>query len=130
MSKITLTGTLSVDTTLTIDSSVIEDGVKDLREASEDALFEELPVKAKVFTKLVLEAFDKDGIEGAAREILRLNIRVGMNEVFAKELATVEDKLTIKVSPAKYVLGTAQKVLNAAKVKAAFAKADSLNAEA
>lgn len=102
MSKMTLKLTSSFDATVIIDVEKAREILADLRKAAATEGFEKLPVKNQAFTKLVLQAADRSEEEGFA-ELIRYNIRTGLNETVDEELACKSDVLTIRPSPAKVV---------------------------
>lgn len=113
MSKMTFTGNISFDITTVIDPSFLEEGIKDMQEAQANPDFDKLPAKVRVLNKMITEVYAKEGIEGAAREILRLEIREGLNRLLVDELHTNEPEIRITTSPCKMVFGKAQKVKDA-----------------
>lgn len=102
MSKMTFKFTQSFDTTVIICVDRAREMVADLRKASEAEGFNKLPAKNIWFTRLVLQAADRSEEEGFA-ELIRYNLRTGLNETLADELACKEDILTIRPSPVKVV---------------------------
>lgn len=128
MSKttVTLTGNISVDFTLVARNlPECEAEIQKLEAAIADTEnFSKLSAKHQVMSKLIVEAYRKDGIEGGIRELFRFNLRECMNDMFRGELAMNTDVATVKVAPCRVKLETAEKVLNGAKVRKAFAKAD------
>lgn len=109
----TFTGNLSVDFTfIARDLETFEEKLKELQELSQGESFEKLPVKNQVMTKLVLEAYQKEGLEGGIRELVRFNLRNGMNELMRDEMTLNDKTVTMKVAPCRLKLDTAEKVRN------------------
>lgn len=109
----TFTGNLSVDFTfIARDLETFEEKLKELQELSQGESFEKLPVKNQVMTKLVLEAYQKEGLEGGIRELVRFNLRNGMNELMGDEMTLNDKTVTMKVAPCRLKLDTAEKVRN------------------
>lgn len=109
----TFTGNLSVDFTfIARDLETFEENLKELQELSQGESFEKLPVKNQVMTKLVLEAYQKEGLEGGIRELVRFNLRNGMNELIRDEMTLNDKTVTMKVVPCRLKLDTAEKVRN------------------
>lgn len=109
----TFSGNLSIDFTfIARDLETFEENLKELQELSQGDSFEKLPVKNQVMTKLVLEAYQKEGLEGGIRELVRFNLRTGMNELMRDELSMNDASVTMKVAPCRLKLDTAAKVLN------------------
>ncbi|ADX87464.1 hypothetical protein [Vibrio phage JSF11] len=109
----TFTGNLSVDFTfIARDLETFEENLKELQELSQGESFEKLPVKNQVMTKLVLEAYQKEGLEGGIRELVRFNLRNGMNELMRDEMTLNDKTVTMKVAPCRLKLDTAEKVRN------------------
>ncbi|ADX87511.1 hypothetical protein [Vibrio phage JSF24] len=109
----TFTGNLSVDFTfIARDLETFEENLKELQELSQGESFEKLPVKNQVMTKLVLEAYQKEGLEGGIRELVRFNLRNGMNELIRDEMTLNDKTVTMKVAPCRLKLDTAEKVRN------------------
>lgn len=109
----TFTGNLSVDFTfIARDLETFEENLKELQELSQGDSFEKLPVKNQVMTKLVLEAYQKEGLEGGIRELVRFNLRNGMNELIRDEMTLNDKTVTMKVVPCRLKLDTAEKVRN------------------
>ncbi|MGL5706718.1 MAG: hypothetical protein ACRDDF_00405 [Aeromonas sp.] len=102
MAKMTFKFTTSFDATVIVDMELAREQLADLRKAQAAEGFNKLPVKNQVFTKLVLQAAERSEEEGIA-ELLRYNMRTGMNEQLAADFAHVSDELTIRPSPAKVV---------------------------
>ncbi|AFH14419.1 hypothetical protein VP3_0019 [Vibrio phage VP3] len=109
----TFTGNLSVDFTfIARDLETFEENLKELQELSQGESFKQLPVKNQVMTKLVLEAYQKEGLEGGVRELVRFNLRNGMNELMRDEMTLNDKAVTMKVAPCRLKLDTAEKVRN------------------
>jgi hypothetical protein len=109
----TFTGNLSVDFTfIARDLETFEEKLKELQELSQGESFEKLPVKNQVMTKLVLEAYQKEGLEGGIRELVRFNLRNGMNELMGDEMTLNDKTVTMKMAPCRLKLDTAEKVRN------------------
>lgn len=109
----TFTGNLSVDFTfIARDLETFEENLKELQELSQGESFEQLPVKNQVMTKLVLEAYQKEGLEGGIRELIRFNMRHGVNELIRDELTLNDKAFTVKMAPCRLKLDTAEKVRN------------------
>lgn len=102
MAKITLKFTQSFDTTVVVDVKTAREQLTDLRKAQASEGFNKLPVKNQVLTKLVLEAAERSEEEGIA-ELLRFNIRVGLNKIIDREFAYKDETYTMRPSPAKVV---------------------------
>lgn len=109
----TFTGNLSIDFTFIVrDLETFEENLKELQELSQGESFEQLPVKNQVMTKLVLEAYQKEGLEGGVRELVRFNLRNGMNVLIRDEMTLNDKTVTMKVAPCRLKLDTAEKVCN------------------
>lgn len=105
------TGNLSVDFTFTVrDLEAFEEDIKRLQELSQGEFFEKLPVKNQVMTKLILEAYQKEGLEGGARELVRFNLRNVMNELMHDKMTLNDETVTMSVAPCRLKLDTAEKV--------------------
>ena len=102
MAKMTFKFTTSFDLTAIVDLDKSREVLADMRKAAASENFSKLPVKNQVFTKLVLEAADRSEEEGIA-ELIRYNVRVGMNEIITQEVKTNDECLTLRPSPAKVV---------------------------
>lgn len=102
MAKMTFKFTTSFDATVIVDVELMREQLADLRKAQATEGFDKLPAKNQAFTKLVLQAADRSEEEGFA-ELLRFNLRTGMNGTVADELAHNSDEITIRPSPAKVV---------------------------
>lgn len=102
MSKMTFKFTTSFDLTAIVDLDRAREILADMRKVAADENFSKLPVKNQVFTKLVLEAADRSEEEGIA-ELIRYNVRVGTNEINAREVKVDDECLTLRPSPAKVV---------------------------
>lgn len=109
----TFTGNLSIDFTFIVrDLETFEENLKELQELSQGESFEQLPMKNQVMTKLVLEAYQKEGLEGGVRELVRFNLRNGMNVLIRDEMTLNDKTVTMKVAPCRLKLDTAEKVCN------------------
>ena len=102
MSKMTFKFTHSFDATVIVDVDTARKLIADLRKAADADGFNKLPAKNVAFTHLVIQAADRSEEEGIA-ELIRFNIRTGLNEAIAADFACVEPELTIRPSPAKVV---------------------------
>lgn len=102
MAKMTFKFTLSFDATVIIDVEKARELIADLHKAQATEGFNKLPVKNQAFTKLVLQAAERSEEEGIA-ELLRFNLRTGLNDTVTDELAHSSEQITIRPSPAKVV---------------------------
>lgn len=76
----------------------LENEFEQLRQASASGEIENLPVKQKVFAKLMLDAHAQGGLEQFAAALIQYCLRVNMNETIAQELPKREG---FSVSPVK-----------------------------
>lgn len=102
MSKMTFKFTTSFDLTTIVCLDKSREILADMRKAVAHENFSKLPIKEQVFTKLVIEAADRSEEEGIA-ELIRYNVRVGMNEIVAQEVKSHDEHLTLRPSPVKVV---------------------------
>lgn len=102
MSKMTFKYTASFDTTVVIDVDKARELLTDLRKVAAAEGFTKLPAKNVAFTHIVLQAAARSEEEGFA-ELIRFNIRTGLNEIITDELACKDEFLTIRPSHAKVV---------------------------
>lgn len=103
MSTLTFKGTVSFDITTIINGEAVQEAINDLVTAKSHERFKQLPSKNQVFTNLILEAYEKEDLHGAARELHRYNLREGLNENL-KELLMSDNEVTTRLSPVKVVI--------------------------
>lgn len=104
MSTLTFKGTVSFDITAIINGEVVQEAINELVTAKTHEGFKQLPFKNQVFTDLILEAYKKEGLHGAARELYRYNLREGLNENLKEELLMTNNEITTRLSPVKVVI--------------------------
>lgn len=82
----------------------LENEFEQLRQASASGEIENLPVKQKVFAKLMLDAHAQGGLEQFAAALIQYCLRVNMNETITQELPKSEG-FTVSPVKARIVLG-------------------------
>ena len=102
MSKMTFKFTHSFDATVIVDVEAMREQIQKLAKGADHPDFHKLPAKNRAFIGLILEANKKSEEHGIA-EFLRYNLRTGLNETIADELACKDNLLTIRPPPVKVV---------------------------